>query len=160
MTVLIAEATIPTAAGSAYVAAVCERLLKAEFAASADSDSGRIELRDGLGIGTLKALSGRLRMKAEARTEQGLSILKFVLSMYVEEVVAADKPAQRVYTIRRIDATAAEMDIDFVMHELPGIASGWAARAKAGTIVGLLGPGGREMTPNDWVLLAGEKSAA
>ena len=243
MTVLTAEATIPTAAGSAYVAAVCERLLKSEFAASADSASGRIELRDGLGIGTLEALSGRLRMKAEAPTEQGLSILKFLLSMHVEEVAAAEKPdvvwtgdgcglevlpsfremtvlrvadvtphvrritltghdlkrfesdsvhvrllfppeglaipewpkpgkngrpvwppedrkpAQRVYTIRRIDAASAEMDIDFVMHEVPGIASGWAARAKAGTIVGLLGPGGREMTSNDWVLLAGDETA-
>ncbi|MBL8569740.1 MAG: siderophore-interacting protein [Phreatobacter sp.] len=243
MTLLTAEATIPTAAGSAYVAEVCERLLKAEFAANADHGSGRIELRDGLGIGTLEASSGTLRMKVEAPTEQGLSILKFLLSMHVEEVAATEKPevvwtgdgcgldvlpsfremtvlriadvtphirrvtltghdlrrfesdsvhvrllfppeglavpewpkpgkngrpvwppedrkpAQRVYTIRRIDAAAAEMDIDFVMHEVPGIASGWAAKAEAGTIVGLLGPGGREMTPNDWVLLAGDETA-
>lgn len=243
MTVLTAEATIPTAAGSAYVAQVCERLLKAEFAASANSTNGRIELRDGLGIGTLEASSGSLRIKAEAPTEQGLSILKFLLSMHVEEVAAAEKPevvwtgdgcglavlpsfremtvlrvadvtphvrrvtltgsdlkrfesdsvhvrllfppeglavpewpkpgrngrpvwpaedrkpAQRVYTIRRIDAVAAEMDIDFVMHDVPGIASGWAAKARAGAIVGLLGPGGREMAPSDWVLLAGDETA-
>lgn len=243
MSLFTAEATIPTAAGAAYVAEVCARLMKAEFAASADSGSGRIELADGLGTGTLEASSADLRMKAEARTEQGLSILKFLLSLHVEEVAAAEKPevvwtgdgcglevlpgfremtvlrvqditphvrritltgkdlkrfdcdslhvrllfppeglaepewprpgrngrpvwppeerrpAQRVYTIRRIDADAGEMDIDFVMHEVPGIASGWAADARAGTIVGLIGPGGREMAPADWVLLAGDETA-
>lgn len=243
MTLLTAQATIPTASGARYVAAVCERLARAEFTASADGRAGRIELMDGLGTGWLEASDRALRMTAEARTEQGLSVLKFLLSLHVEEVAAAEKPevvwtgdgcgletlpgfremtvlrvaditphvrritlagtdlkrfdcdslhvrllfppeglaapewpkpgrngrpvwppedrrpAQRVYTIRRIDAAAGEMDIDFVMHEGPGIASGWAARARAGAIVGLLGPGGREMAPCDWVLLAGDETA-
>lgn len=243
MSLFTAEATIPTVAGAAYVAELCDRFVKDEFTASAEAGQGRIELADGLGIGLLESSPAALRMKAEARTEQGLSILKFLLSLHVEEVAAAEKPdvvwtghgcdldvlpgfremtvlraqditphvrritlagkdltrfdcdslhvrllfppeglaepewprpgrngrpvwppegrrpAQRVYTIRRIDAEAGEMDIDFVMHAVPGIASGWAAKARAGTIVGLIGPGGREMAPTDWVLLAGDETA-
>lgn len=243
MTTLMAEATIPTLAGSAYIAEVCARLGKNPFAALADPASGRIELQDGLGVGMLEASAGSLRLRAEAPTEKGLSILKFLLGMQIEEVAAAEKPdvvwsgdgcdldelpsfremtvlrvaditphvrritltganlkrfesdslhvrllfppegvhppewpkpgrngrpawppeerrpVQRVYTIRRIDAAAAEMDIDFVMHAAPGIASGWAAEAKAGQVVGLLGPGGREIKPADWVLLAGDETA-
>jgi NADPH-dependent ferric siderophore reductase len=51
------------------------------------------------------------------------------------------------------------MDIDFVLHAAPGIASGWAAGARAGAMIGLLGPGGREIRPAAHVLLAGDETA-
>lgn len=243
MTMLKAEATIPTTAGQSYVAAVCARLAQSDFDASAEAGRGRIALVDGLGTGTLEADAGRLHMRLESRTEQGLSVLKFLLSTQIEEVAAAEKPevvwtgdgcdadvlpslremtvlrvaditphvrritftgqdlkrfegdslhvrllfppegvhppewpkpgkngrpvwppeerrpVQRVYTIRRIDAAAGEMDIDFVLHAAPGIASGWAAGARAGALIGLMGPGGREMRPAAHVLLAGDETA-
>jgi len=243
MTMLMAQATIPTAAGADYVAAVCTRLAKAEFDTALEDRHGRIALLDGLGTGTLEALPDRLDIRLEARTEQGLSVLKFLLGAQIEEAASAEKaevvwtghgcdievlpslremtvlrvaditphvrritltgkdlkrfegeslhvrllfppegvnppewpkpgkngrpvwppeerrPAQRIYTIRRIDAAAAEMDIDFVMHEAPGIASGWAAKARAGDVVGLMGPGGREVKAAAHVLLAGDETA-
>jgi NADPH-dependent ferric siderophore reductase len=243
MTMLKAEATIPTTAAQSYVAAVCARLAEADFETEAAAGRGRIQLIDGLGTGTLEAGADRLHVRLESRTEQGLSVLKFVLSSQIEEVAAAEKPevvwtgdgcdldvlpslreltvlrvadvtphvrritftgkdlrrfegdslhvrllfppagvhppewpkpgkngrplwppegrrpVQRVYTMRRIDAAAGEMDIDFVLHAAPGVASDWAASARAGAVIGVMGPGGREMRPAAHVLLAGDETA-
>jgi NADPH-dependent ferric siderophore reductase len=71
-----------------------------------------------------------------------------------------DKLMARIYTIRRIDPAKGELDIDFVMHEgdkYPG--AGFAAKAQAGDIVGMTGPGGGELPPVDWYLLAGDETA-
>ncbi len=69
------------------------------------------------------------------------------------------RPAQRIYTIRSIDVAAGELDIDFVLHGDDGVASGWAARASAGDLIGMLGPGGSERDVADWYLLAGDETA-
>lgn len=240
---LKAEATIPTTAGLSYVAAVCARLAQSDFDARAEAGRGRVALVDDLGTGTLEAAPDRLHVRLESRTEQGLSVLKFLLSAQIEEVAAAEqpevvwsgdgcdsadlpslremtvrrvadvtphvrritltgqdlvrfegdslhvrllfppegvhppewpkpgkngrpvwppedrRPVQRVYTIRRIDASAGELDIDFVLHAAPGIASGWAAGARPGAVIGLMGPGGREVRPAAHVLLAGDETA-
>jgi NADPH-dependent ferric siderophore reductase len=71
------------------------------------------------------------------------------------------RPITRTYTVRRFDATAGELDIDFVLHDDAGPASGWAARAKPGDFIGIAGPGGpdRAVMDADWHLLAGDLSA-
>jgi len=69
------------------------------------------------------------------------------------------KPVVRTYTARRIDRDAGEMDVDFVLHGDEGVASGWAARARPGDVIGVGGPGGRTVLPADWYLLAGDHTA-
>lgn len=53
------------------------------------------------------------------------------------------RPAIRKYTIREIDTVAGTLSIDFVVHEDAGPGSAFAARARAGDVIGLAGPGGR-----------------
>lgn len=70
------------------------------------------------------------------------------------------KPDIRVYTIRRIDVSNGEVDVDFVMHEgaaMPG--ADFGAAAKIGDVLGMTGPGGGGAKPADWYLLAGDETA-
>jgi NADPH-dependent ferric siderophore reductase len=53
------------------------------------------------------------------------------------------RPAIRTYTVRRFDPTAAELDVDFVLHEGHGPAAAWARDARPGFWVGVSEPGGR-----------------
>jgi len=53
------------------------------------------------------------------------------------------RPTIRTYTVRRFDATAGELDIDFVLHEGDGPAAAWARDAQPGAWVGVSEPGGR-----------------
>jgi NADPH-dependent ferric siderophore reductase len=71
-----------------------------------------------------------------------------------------DEP-RRVYTIRRRDPAAGEIDIDFVLHE-GGVAATWAVGAQPGDAVVLSGsPAGKYSPPPDaaWQLLAGDATA-
>jgi NADPH-dependent ferric siderophore reductase len=70
------------------------------------------------------------------------------------------RPASRLYTVRSVDLTAGEIDVDFVLHETVGVASSWAMNVTEGAIVGITGPGGRKI-PGDagWYLLAGDETA-
>ncbi|WP_352396630.1 siderophore-interacting protein [Kineosporia sp. NBRC 101677] len=70
-------------------------------------------------------------------------------------------PQNRTYTVRRWDAAARELTIDFVVHGDEGLAGPWARDAKPGDQIWLAGPGGG-YTPDleaDWHLLAGDESA-
>lgn len=70
-------------------------------------------------------------------------------------------PVTRTYTVRRVDAVAATLDIDFVVHGDEGLAGPWAAGAQIGDRIELMGPGGG-FTPDaaaDWLLFAGDLSA-
>ncbi|BAV65362.1 siderophore-interacting protein [Sphingobium cloacae] len=67
-------------------------------------------------------------------------------------------PVFRKYTIRSIDAGVGRVAIDFVCHEDGGPGAAWAAAAKPGDVVGMIGPGGRSAAPADWVLLAGDET--
>lgn len=69
------------------------------------------------------------------------------------------RPAVRYYTIRRIDAGAGEIDIDFVMHADGGPGAGFAARARPGDVCGISGPCGLGIAPASWYLLAGDETA-
>lgn len=53
------------------------------------------------------------------------------------------RPAIRTYTVRRFDAGAGELDVDFVVHDGHGPAADWAQRAAPGSWVGVSEPGGR-----------------
>src|SRR5882757_10226333 len=70
-------------------------------------------------------------------------------------------PVLRTYTVREVDRVAGEIVIDFVYHGDVGLAGPWAAAAKPGTELLVLGPGGA-YAPDpsaDWHLLAGDESA-
>jgi NADPH-dependent ferric siderophore reductase len=68
-------------------------------------------------------------------------------------------PHVRKYTIRRIDLDLGEVDIDFVLHAIPGPGSDWAKDARPGALVGMAGPGGRGVRAADWYLLVGDETA-
>ncbi|MDD7929133.1 siderophore-interacting protein [Microbacterium thalli] len=70
-------------------------------------------------------------------------------------------PVTRTYTVRRVDAVAGTLDIDFVVHGDEGLAGPWAARAQVGDTIELMGPGGGYLpdAAADWHLLAGDLSA-
>ncbi|CAO3403344.1 SIP domain-containing protein [Azospirillum palustre] len=87
------------------------------------------------------------------------------------------RPAVRYYTLRRIDAAAGELDIDFVLHAddtqsdgghpggapdgAPNGAPGadFARRARPGDLCGMSGPCGLGIRPASWYLLAGDETA-
>jgi NADPH-dependent ferric siderophore reductase len=70
------------------------------------------------------------------------------------------KPIARDYTPRRYDAAANTLAIDFVLHG-HGPATSWAAQAKAGQFLGVGGPRGSFIVPDDfdWYLLVGDEAA-
>ncbi len=72
----------------------------------------------------------------------------------------APRPPMRDYTPRRYDAAANTLTVDFVLHG-EGPATTWAAQAKPGDFLGVGGPRGSFVVPDDfdWYLLAGDESA-
>ena len=70
------------------------------------------------------------------------------------------RPAARDYTPRRYDAAANTLTIDFVLHG-DGPATAWAAQARPGNFLGVGGPRGSFIVPDDfdWYLLAGDETA-
>ncbi|QLD11099.1 siderophore-interacting protein [Microbacterium oleivorans] len=70
-------------------------------------------------------------------------------------------PVTRTYTVRRVDAVAGTLDIDFVVHGDEGLAGPWAASARVGAPLQLMGPGGGYSPDHaaDWHLFAGDLSA-
>jgi NADPH-dependent ferric siderophore reductase len=72
----------------------------------------------------------------------------------------APRPAARDYTPRRYDASANTLAIDFVLHG-DGPATSWAAHAKPGQFLGVGGPRGSFIVPDDfdWYLFVGDETA-
>ncbi|MET0297487.1 MAG: siderophore-interacting protein [Microbacterium sp.] len=70
-------------------------------------------------------------------------------------------PVTRTYTIRDVDHDARTLDLDFVIHGDEGLAGPWAARAKTGDTLSLMGPGGGYLpdAEADWYLFVGDLSA-
>ncbi|MFB4312164.1 siderophore-interacting protein [Actinomadura sp. GTD37] len=58
-------------------------------------------------------------------------------------------PPSRRYTIRRYDADAGELDMDFVLHP-GGLASEWAAAAEPGEDAAVAGPPGAKAFPHNY----------
>ena len=72
----------------------------------------------------------------------------------------APRPAARDYTPRRHDPMVGELAIDFALHA-EGPATEWAASARPGSKLGVGGPRGSFILPDDldWYLLAGDETA-
>src|SRR6478736_8292122 len=72
----------------------------------------------------------------------------------------APRPAARDYTPRRYDVAAKTLAIDFVLHG-DGPATSWAAQVRPGQFLGVGGPRGSFIVPDDfdWYLLAGGETA-
>ena len=72
----------------------------------------------------------------------------------------APQPAARDYTPRRYDVAANTLTIDFVLHG-DGPAAAWATQARLGQFLGVGGPRGSFIVPDDfdWYLLAGDETA-
>jgi NADPH-dependent ferric siderophore reductase len=71
-----------------------------------------------------------------------------------------ERPASRDYTPRRYDAAANTLTVDFVLHDA-GPATAWAAQARPGQFLGVGGPRGSFIVPDDfdWYLFAGDETA-
>ncbi|WP_431239567.1 siderophore-interacting protein [Mycolicibacterium aichiense] len=70
------------------------------------------------------------------------------------------QPTVRTYTVRRVDPQARQITVDFVVHGEHGVAGPWAAAAKPGDTIYLMGPGGA-YAPDpaaDWHLFAGDEA--
>jgi NADPH-dependent ferric siderophore reductase len=74
---------------------------------------------------------------------------------------AEHAPRTRSYTVRAFDAEARELTLDFVVHGDVGLAGPWAAAARPGEEILLLGPGGGYAPDPSAArhLLAGDASA-
>ena len=72
-----------------------------------------------------------------------------------------EAPEARAYTIRHIDAAAGLVEIDMLLHPSHGPAPGgdFARDGRPGAIIGMSGPGGGQLPPSRWVLLAGDETA-
>ncbi len=70
------------------------------------------------------------------------------------------RPPSRDYTPRRYDAAASTLTLDFVLHDA-GPATAWAAQARPGHFLGVGGPRGSFVIPDDfdWYLFAGDETA-
>jgi NADPH-dependent ferric siderophore reductase len=71
-----------------------------------------------------------------------------------------ERPIHRVYTLRRIDVSAGEVDIDFVLHDddhTPG--ADFALEARRGMVVGMTGPGGGDLPEASSYVFAGDETA-
>lgn len=77
------------------------------------------------------------------------------------ELPHGDDTVVRTYTVRRVDADARELWIDFVVHGDQGVAGPWARSVQPGTEVTVRGPGGgyRPDPEADFHLLAGDETA-
>ncbi|MFJ3794565.1 siderophore-interacting protein [Kitasatospora sp. NPDC090091] len=85
----------------------------------------------------------------------------FDLARIREEYPREQWPVARTYTVRAWDPALRELTVDFVVHGDEGLAGPWAARAKPGETVRILGPGGgyAPEADADWHLLVGDESA-
>ncbi|MGD9738690.1 MAG: siderophore-interacting protein [Bauldia sp.] len=69
-------------------------------------------------------------------------------------------PLARIFTVRRLDREAGEIDIDFFLHD-GGIATPWALNAKPGDPFVLTDSHGHDVIPEDtdWQLFIGDSAA-
>jgi len=76
------------------------------------------------------------------------------------EMPEEERPVGSHYTVRHRRPERGEIDIDFVLHDDPGPASGWAERARPGDPVALWGPRTTYRPPDevDWYLLVADET--
>lgn len=79
----------------------------------------------------------------------------------IRDRVSAEEPnILRTYTVRRVDRSAREIAVDFVVHGDEGVAGPWAANAEPGEEIRFFGPGSgyRPKADVDWHLLASDEA--
>ncbi|MCV7179091.1 siderophore-interacting protein [Mycolicibacterium sphagni] len=89
-----------------------------------------------------------------AKLERPLTLDSF------KELSPEQQPTVRTYTVRRVDAAARQITVDFVVHGEHGVAGPWAAAAQPGDTIYLMGPSGA-YSPDpgaDWHLFAGDEA--
>jgi len=71
-------------------------------------------------------------------------------------------PVTRTYTLRRVDTTSGDIEVDFVTHGTEGLAGPWAQDATVGDVIPFVGPGGAWHPDEDYghFVFAGDESAA
>lgn len=70
------------------------------------------------------------------------------------------RPAARYYTIRKHNARAGTISIDFVLHDDGGPGANFTRNARPGDLVGMLGPGGGGVRKNaGYYVFAGDETA-
>lgn len=95
-----------------------------------------------------------------AKPELGLEP-PFDLAALRDRLAPEDVPVTRTYTVRRVNVEERTICIDFVVHGDEGLAGPWAAHARPGDRIALMGPNGA-YSPDptaDWHLFAGDESA-
>ena len=95
-----------------------------------------------------------------AKPELGLEP-PYDLAALREQLPPDDVPVTRTYTVRRVNSADRTIDIDFVVHGDEGLAGPWAAHAKQGDRISLMGPNGA-YSPDptaEWHLFVGDASA-
>lgn len=109
----------------------------------------------------LTNLHVRLHVPARMDMGGGHNLSPPVLDVTGRPVIDQSSPdyVTRYYTIRRIDANAGWMDVDFVLHDTPGPAADFARQAKPGDTCGISGPCGLGAKPARRYLLAGDETA-
>ncbi|MGP9727096.1 siderophore-interacting protein [Glutamicibacter sp. 287] len=95
-----------------------------------------------------------------AKPELGLT-LPYDMDELRERLPGEDMPVRRTYTVRRSDAAAGTIEVDFVVHGSDGLAGPWARDAKIGDSVCFSGPGGMYEPKGefDFHLLVGDETA-
>lgn len=71
----------------------------------------------------------------------------------------AKMPVLRKYTVRKVDLESGTVAVDFVLHDDAGPGSRFAAAARPGDVIAMIGPGGLTAAAADWLLLAGDETA-
>lgn len=68
--------------------------------------------------------------------------------------------ARRTYSVRDFDPGSCELAVDVMLHEPRGVGASWAAAARPGDPLAILGPGVIPVPPApDWAVLAGDRTA-
>lgn len=73
--------------------------------------------------------------------------------------MAGGGTAPRKYTVRRFDAVAGRIAIDFALHDEPGPGAAWGASARPGDRIAAIGPGGGGFLAAPWCFLLGDEAA-
>lgn len=105
---------------------------------------------------TLAALHAKLLLP---RGDKALCLPKLTARGIIDWGTDNDRAWIRKYTIRRIDAEAGTLDVDFVLHEHSGPGGRFAKEARPGDVIGMIGPGGGSAIPTDWNIFVGDETA-
>lgn len=88
----VAELNVQTGQAADYVDRLCAVFGELEFETVREGRAAAILLPRGMGTARLDPVGDVLRVRAEAATEQGISALKFMIGLKIEEVAKPEAP--------------------------------------------------------------------